>query len=479
MKRSGYRFMIEEVPSEFLDKFRFWIKYQGLDGILDEETISKDNYWIGRKQRRVPGADYVGKVEGNSTYNRAYDAATLFHELHHKKFINNLVKSFLGVESNFSEGLAFALEVIGFGDQDYVDELLAQSSIARGPYNHEQSWIAKNILNGYFIGGKYIIPALEDIASKACVNGSRKVLANPETFIEVFKDKLKKLDLYFATPNDYFMDAFNLPKGVAEYITRNALYESVEDAAYSLAGVKINTINAFKRITYLMYFIGEVPIEEGEKQAEKIITSNLSEVILKDISNMEDDVSIAYEIGGMDLMNYLVKNMFKSPTRISYFKRHLKGVLNCIGNEPASAKLIERWLSDEAFERALIRNGLLSVVEGIAEFSNAIAREYVINLLNYDFKCVNKKGDISEPRLPGYFIRTEVDVEDELEVWGELPRMLAEFTFDELRGHRRYASFSDMLKDFYRTYQKKKAENDKITFKEVVSQLIEEKPKAL
>jgi len=63
--------------------------------------------------------------------------------------------------------------------------------------------------------------------------------------MKLFDGQSKELNLTFKNPVDYFMDAFNLPKNVAEYIVRNGMYKSVEEAAYSLAGVKTNTINTF------------------------------------------------------------------------------------------------------------------------------------------------------------------------------------------------------------------------------------------
>jgi len=233
-----------------------------------------------------------------------------------------------------------------------------------------------------------------------------------------------------------------------------------------------------------MYFISDTPIKTAEIKSEKIITSNLSEIILKDISNMEEDISIAYEIGGMDLMNYLVKNLFKSPTRISYFKNNLKPVLNCIGNEPASAKLIERWLSDENFEKVLIRNGVLERIKNLALHSDAMAREYINALLNYDFSHTkNSVGNIDKGVAIEYyfekienFIRTRVDVEDELDIWSAFPKLLAEQTFEEIIGDydhpQTFHGNTSFIKKICREYYNRKGSVPNIKFEDVIEDAI-------
>jgi len=428
----GYRFLKQDVPNEFSDRLYNWLSYVGLDFL--KETKPKRSFWLGRKLRITAVSEKHGYHDNGDIYLRLRDAAAQVHEMFHSRYKSNLSNK---LKKEYNEGLAFALQVIAFGDKELADSI--QQNLKN--YTKEEAEVTQKVLNCYFVAGKYFLSNLEEVLQK-----------KNELDIEDLK---RLIEGNYKTPSEYLIDAFDLPQKVADYIVENGEYETVDDAISSLAGIKINTINAYKRIVGFLYVINNLPIDESKKKAEAVILASAHEKVLNSLSDIEDIISIAYELGLEEQINNKINAYITAPSRLRLFSENLSYILDLIGNQPTAKVAIEKLIEDRDFETALFSCRVAEFIRSFKDkFGQPMTRELLKELVKQDYTGVFGELDLPWAYLSSVdnWISKNVDEKDEIEIYKILPEAVAK-TIVFLIKNKKEPSVIDFEKMLYSNLQ--------------------------
>ncbi|GEM_PF-7079466 len=383
-------FPAQGVTERFLQQSEAWLREQGLEEVLGQalDETKRGNVsaiWRSVNSLITPQTEHAGFFDPltRRIFTRALDPATFFHELAHGQYLLNGLASEQNPErhkeeKNIDEGLAFTLEVALFGC-----EQVARSYLANKAYTTQQARYAHMMMENYMLGGNFAFDRILSLASdlKERIKESPKDhvwqepylsgLFNVDKTVDLVKQRISVPGKVFGTNQEqivnYFTEAFKVPQSVAEYISKKCEYQSLDEAIRDLSPIKTGTINAYKRIKSGLFFFAGEDLETAEREAVQLIQSDLHLAVVKDLGEFEKAVSLAYQVGGMDLSKFITRKAFSDPVCARYLSENLPGVLQALEDTTPSVKgnFVKRMVNDDSFKRFLEIGGY-SVINAFA-----------------------------------------------------------------------------------------------------------------
>jgi hypothetical protein len=387
---------IQPVPKGFRDRLHeLWAVY----GLRDSLKLDpKRDFVVPDAAVAFPGGRRYGSSTAIATYSRRGDAATHAHELTHtrvKKELGEILMS-LGTPEDVDEAIAFATEVAMFGNWTDVERI-----VSSGSYNPKIAYLTKLLVRLYYLSGNgdFVEVAKTLMSEMQAQAGSTmldRLLQHPTVLVGVLAGDVRaaaevnmqngsatectyqgktvkvasKADLEQALIAVYFEKNFALPAEAIQYIMTRQQYRNLADAIADEGPVKVDTINACRRLISIFYLNTQRDMAAVRSRVGTILSCGTNDRVLAAWTDIEAATAGMSQLYGTDVVAEIMGVAMQSTLVAEDLAKTLPGLVKIVGYDRTITSLFIKKFADDT----IFRNYWL--MGGMVEFENYSTRAY-------------------------------------------------------------------------------------------------------
>lgn len=387
---------LRPVARDFRDRLHeLWAAYGFKDSLkLD---LSRD-FSMPAAAVEFPGGMRYGTSTAIATYTRRGDAPTHAHERTHTRVRDELgeILISLGTPSDVDEAIAFATEVAMFGNWSDVEKI-----VSSGSYNPKIAYLTKLLVRLYYLSGNgdFVEVAktlVEEIKAQLGAGMLDRLLQRPTVLVGVvagdvraaaaikiedgvatactYKGKTVKVgsraELEQALIAVYFEENFSLPTEAITYIMERQRYSNLTDAIADESPIKVDTINACRRLISIFYLNTKKDIAVVRARTGAILAAGNNDRVLAAWADIEAATAGMSHLYGTDIVSEIMGVAMQSTLVAEELAKTLPELAKVVGYDRTITRLFIKKFADDV----IFRNYWL--MGGIAQFETFCDRAY-------------------------------------------------------------------------------------------------------